>query len=105
MTDPTAQVPAEAVQAARKRWAEMWGDGQLDRAGEQMIDDVLAAAAPVIVAQALRAAIDYIARDAIGVSTGDPWLDEAMDQERINFGQVRRTLIERADELEQGANR
>ena len=100
-------IPGGAVQAARAQWAKQWGDGEIDRTGEQMIDDVLAAAAPLIAAQALRQAVGEIAQDSIGISNadGDQQLAEAMDQERVLFGVVRRTLLERADELERGDDR
>lgn len=45
------KISDEAMAAAKARYAEMWGDGDIDRAGEQMLTDVLEAAGPVIAAQ------------------------------------------------------
>jgi hypothetical protein len=54
------KISDEAMAAARARYAEMWGDGDVDRAGEQMLTDVLEAAVPVIVAEVLRRAAERI---------------------------------------------
>jgi hypothetical protein len=73
--------------------------------GEQLPDDSCTRTerpSEPTAAQTLRVAVDVIAQATIGCATGDPWLDEAMDQERISFGKVRRALIERAVELERG---
>lgn len=61
------KISDEVTAAARARWAEMWGDGAIDRAGEQMIDDVLEAAAPLIAAQALREAYWKLREHASGL--------------------------------------
>lgn len=59
-----------------------------------------------IAATATRDALNVITREVIGVSNAnDPFLADALDQERISFGKVRAALNERADELERGADR
>lgn len=109
-------VPDEAVEAARARWAEMWGDGQIDRAAEQMIDDVLAAAVPHIAAQALRDYADSehpgpeavirqvnygtgVEHDTDCIGCGASWIDEE------GGCTERQALLRRADELERGGDR
>lgn len=54
-TPPLFRISDETKAAARARWVEMWGE--IDRAGEQMIDDILEAAAPLIAAQVLRPSV------------------------------------------------
>ena len=66
-TPPLIRISDETKAAARARWVEMWGE--IDRAGEQMIDDILEAAAPLIAAQVLRAYADKEHPHAEGVTT------------------------------------
>lgn len=94
MTGPE-DVPQAAVEALRDAMNEFeCGDLCDDR-----LRDGLAAARPHLVAQALPEVLDRIARHAIGVSAHDPFLTDAVDQERIEFGKVREAVQEYADAL------